>query len=213
MAKKATTIVLFFVVLFLLGSTIYVSIILTSEDGNSPTRARQTKASEIDDTQQAVDDPLASDEAAPQEPDFEENADGDTSLVEQTATETEDGAPVDPNDPDATEEDLLAYANPSPTGAAGSTTDADEPETSPSPARVPQDGTISLTTSLEDDATLPETGKGTTITPTKAPTTVPVTTAPTQMVTPVSLPVAGNFGFTVVAAVTAGATIVAALFL
>lgn len=209
MAKKATTIVLFFVVLFLLGSTIYVSIILTSEEGDSPTRARPTKASEIDTTTKQTSDTVTPDvTGAKDQPLAGENTDSDTSLVDQTATEfDENGEPI------TTDEDLLAYANPTPTGTEASDTE-DTTSGSPSPVKQPQSGALSPTASADSDSTtLPETGKGTTVSPTKAPTTVPVTSAPTKPVTPVALPVAGNFSFTVVAAVTAGATIVAALFL
>lgn len=215
MAKKATTIILFIVVLLLLGSTVYVSIILTSED--SPTTARDTRASEIDSDLSETDatDPFALDPTADpllqdadmSDPLAEPSVDPLNDALDPAAeTLTEDSTVDESTVTDPTqmesEGDELAYLNPSPV----------------------DNGLDTDTTTVEEDvfaeptqtSSLPETGKGQsvpstspTFAPTMAASATPAKVEPTQTV---SLPTAG-FGIGIVTSVIAGVTILASLFL
>lgn len=208
MAKKATTIILLIVVVLLLASTVYVSIILTS-DSDSPTTARQTRASEIDDTLTQTQDetsPPSTDPLDPAAP-----ATQNPSAEPNTLTE------ITPDPSGATPSDLLAYANPTPTGteasprepASGGTELDPEPTPETSETPSPNEDTVTGATPTPIDD-LPETGMGQ---PTKTATAAPTlkVTTPPQLGT--SLPVAGSLGTTVVTVVVAGVTILASFFL
>jgi hypothetical protein len=217
MTKKATTIVLFFVVIFLLASTVYVSIILTA-DPDASTAPRDTKASEIGEELTVAEGdselgspPIANDTEAGEPP---ADTTADTAVPTDPETDATDtagtGTPADPTDEstqaDTSDDDLLAYANPSPTGAAGTT------EPTAEPTRDPADGTTPSTSpALEPTvADLPETGLGQGGVASTSPTMAAVTAAPTQ---PVTLPVAGSVGMTALGVLVAGATIVVAFVL
>lgn len=196
MTKKATTIVLIIVVLFLIASTVYVSIILTTDSGTTP---RPSRASEIEGaTPAAIDatDPLAETDtgidplAELEEPTSELPLDNEDVLV--TPEITEDPA------------DLLAYANPTPTGATAGPANG-----TPSPT------TTSLRvspTAVVTAADLPETGKGQTATKSATATSTVIPTQQQQAL-PQSMPVAGSITGPIIAFVVAGATIVVSFFL
>lgn len=209
MAKKATTIVLIFVVVFLLASTVYVSIILTSDTGTTP---KQSKASEIDTSLQQ-----ASNSAIPAELGSAPVNNG----VTQTAS-----AEASPNADPTT----APYANPSPTGTDAQVTGTTEPTTAPlgtetttqpttaetsktgiDPTKAPAE---TLPTDEPDTSNLPETGLGQ---PTASPSSAMIV-SPTMMATssgvvattqpmPAELPTAGTMTTTIAAIVVAGLTI------
>lgn len=202
MAKKATTIVLVLVVVFLLASTVYVSIILTSDTGTTPT---QSKASEIDTSLEQ-----ASQSALPAE-------------LGSAPIDNISGTPESPASAEATPNaeptvDQVAYANPTPTGTEGAvpTVDPLVPTTAVEPTssefRVPAN-TTPEPTAEPDTSNLPETGLGQ---PTASPT-ASLNLSPTMMATssamatsqplPTELPQAGTamnvtIGAIVVAVVT-----------
>ncbi len=202
MAKKATTIILVIVVLFLLASTVYVSIILTSDTGTTP---RPSKASEIEEGTE----PVPADETAGEETGTNETSadpltiaedqaalnSGEESLIAQESTTDESTNSEDltatPEVTPGDDEDLLAYANPSPTGGQSETTPTAEP-------------TVGLESSTGSVDELPESGKGqprTTVTPSPTPTKA-------QQQLPQTMPVAGNLTGPIVAFLVAGTTIV-----
>lgn len=219
MAKKATTIALVIVVVFLLASTIYVSIILTSEE-QSPTRPRSSQASEIEGVEPIEEDLQQGDENPPiptvDQPPFGSNGNslndgGSEAPLADEAGGASDGELHDmpgtrvPQESGGEDSGLLAYANPTPTDAVLASAGTDIPGTgegvSPSPSPNP-----SPTSFVEE---LPQTGKGqqgviATATPTSAP-------QPTQP--PRALPVAGGITTAVVSVIIAGTTIITALFL
>jgi hypothetical protein len=192
MAKKATTIVLILVVVFLLASTVYVSIILTSDTGTTPKNA---KASEIDTSLKQV-----SNSAVPAEL-------GSAPVNNGISGATDSAQPT-----------TIAYANPSPTGAAGeaqpTTTDSQGTPsptgdtTSPTPQEI----------SAPDTGNLPETGLGQPTIAASASPSITKSLSPTMMVSdsgsvtpipvaPETLPVAGAMTTTIMAVVAAGLTI------
>lgn len=224
MAKKATTIILVVVVLFLLASTVYVSIILTSDTGTTP---QQSRASEIEDatpeatTTDLAGDPLAVPTTDPLLPPTDTAADPlavPTTSDTDPLAQTEDDIANDLNSEDAEltpteavdadgEEDLLAYANPTPPGAEPSPLAGTSPSVTPKAKSSP--------TPRITDSALPDTGKG------QPKATASASVVPSQMVAqqqqqpnlPQSLPVAGSYTGPVMAFLVAGATIVAAFFL
>ncbi len=205
MAKKATTIILVIVVLFLLASTVYVSIILTSDTGTTP---RPSKASEIEEGVEAVPvdetvvegtdpeettaDPLsvAEDQASQETGDQSLVAQESLSAPEDSAEEIEDVS-ITPEVTSGEDDELLAYANPSPTGGAAGT------NITPT-AKV----TAGLESSVDIVDELPESGNGQPKT-TKTPTPTKV-----QQQLPQTMPVAGNLTGPIAAFVVAGTTIV-----
>ena len=229
MAKKATTIILFIVVLLLLGSTVYVSIILTSED-SAPTTLN-TRASETEDDLAVADDPFA------------ESADAEDTVDTQTDTdplrEPQADSLADPLDPLAQPtEDPLLQTNDQLDQTTVDPAMEQDPSTEVDPATDPssegQDLAYLNPTPMEDEQDvitveedvfsepqttgLPETGKGQavpstspspTFAPTMAASATPMKVEPTQTV---SLPTAG-FGIGIVTSLIAGVTILASLFL
>jgi hypothetical protein len=206
MAKKATTIVLVLVVVFLLASTVYVSIILTSDTGTTP---KQSKASEIDSSLQQ-----ASQSALPVELG---SAPIDnlptTAQAQATAEATPNAEPT---------VDQVAYANPTPIGTdttSGSETITPTPTGSgvaPTTAVEPTSGEFRVpaeTTPTEepDTSNLPETGLGQpTATPSSAmsPTMMATGSAATTQPLPTELPQAGTaMTVTLAAIAVAGLTI------
>lgn len=240
--KKVTTIVLFFVVLLLLGSTIYVSIILTSETDAPLTT--NTRASEVDTNLDATDDSDTTDSTTP-DPSNPDAEDPFTDPFAEPATDLGDGATPDPaaaptgadglpapgaigtDVPTDTEsvpqnDNTLAYANPTPDPGTGTDTGSSDSAgtVTPTGTRQPADGldvTPGAAGGVSPTSGLPDTGLGqptNTPTPTFVPTQPPSPT--TQRVQPTetrSMPVAGSIGGSILAVVVAGATIITALFL
>lgn len=210
MAKKATTIILFFVVILLLGSTVYVSIILTSED--SAPQTTQTRASELEEELT-----IATEEAEPIIDPFAEDAAIDP-LEEDPFAEAEEaqGDAVDSEVMDPTEGRALADAS--------STGEESDPFSEEEDLFATEDSLFETTNSPQttEPEDLPETGLGqptntptppSSPTPTFAPTMLPSATP--QRIEPTEtnrLPTAG-FGVGIGAAVVAGATIIASLVL
>jgi hypothetical protein len=233
-AKKVTTIVLFFVVLLLLGSTIYVSIILTSETDAPLTT--NTRASELGNGLNPANETTTPDPANPDEtnPGADPAEDPFTDPFAEPATGLGDGATPDPaaaptgadglplpadTDVIPQNDNTLAYANPTPDPGTGS--DASESATTDATDdRQPAaglEGTPDASMTVSPTSALPDTGLGqptNTPTPTFVPTQPPSPT--TQTVQPTetkSMPVAGSIGGSILAVVVAGATIITALFL
>lgn len=211
MPKKATTILLVIVVLFLLASTVYISIILTADPESQATTPSNTRASEIEEkTVPVADDSITTDPLTAAETSLELSTDGEP--TDPLASQSSE-APADSEEITDPESDLLAYANPSPTGAA---------PTGKSGLAAPTTAKASGTPTPADAVTedLPGTGTGQTkVSPTKAisPTPTPVlitqSVQQTQQQLPQSLPVAGSIGGPLLAFLVAGGTIVAAFFL
>lgn len=231
MAKKATTIILVIVVLFLLASTVYVSIILTSDPESTATTPTRTRASEIEDATPEAEtltqdpltiaeegqDPLAAPETTESDPltqsqdqSMEPTRGEETMELEQETAPEETDSGEEPTTAD--ESELLAYANPSPTGGAASGSGLTAPTTKPSTTKA-----VTPTTSMniEETEELPETGQGQTRTASASPTVKPTTVIvqQQQQQLPQALPVAGSFTGPVMAFVIAGATIVVSFFL
>jgi len=209
MAKKATTIILVIVVLFLLASTVYVSIILTSDTGTTP---RPSKASEVEEGAESLPQDETTEEELPQDPlavtEDESGAKNESLIDNPLAQPPEDISPIETVEsnrldlsvspevtPGEDDEELLAYANPSPTGRVSqSKTPTAEP--TKEFGREPTANTV-------DE--LPESGKG----------QLKTTTTPTQAKQQLSqtMPVAGNLTGPIAAFVVAGATILFAFVL
>lgn len=240
--KKVTTIVLFFVVLLLLGSTIYVSIILTSETDAPLTT--NTRASEVGNNLDPATDTTTPDPANPDttDPGTDPAEDPFTDPFAEPATDLGDGATPDPaaaptgvdglpatgtngtdlpvdTDVIPQNDNTLAYANPTPDPGTGSGA-SDSATTTPTGTRQPAaglEGTTGATMTVAPTSALPDTGLGqptNTPTPTFVPTQPPSPT--TQKIQPTetkSMPVAGSIGGSILAVVVAGATIITALFL
>jgi hypothetical protein len=226
--KKVTTIVLFFVVLLLLGSTIYVSIILTSETGaplTTNTRASEA-GSNLNPTNNASTSPSPA--VDPFIDPFAEPATGlrDGATPDPVAVPAgADGLPVPGTTGSATAVDTdaipqndntLAYVNPTPDPATRSGGSDSAPTGTRQPA-AGLEGTSGASMTVTPTSVLPDTGLGqptNTPTPTFVPTQPPSPT--TQKINPTetkSMPVAGSIGGSILAVVVAGATIITALFL